>query len=281
MASNLGGFMNNSQFIASRLALTVGLLLSTQALGQTAPARPATKAPARAVAPATNSAQVSTSGTASFSPEQAAAPAPVQAATAQQVAPPPAYAPAAPPPAAPMAPVPGQTYIVIDPATGQPMTAITYNPTLRQRPAVLPYLEGAPVPRGYMVEEYHPRGLIIGGAVTLGVLYSLSLAVAASNNFNTANGWLAVPIVGPFGWLATRKTPPCNNSMYSYSCSNDDSGNRAAVVLDGMGQVAGAAMLIAGLAITRKHLLLVDPNETVVAPYATSTSAGLNLLGRF
>jgi hypothetical protein len=277
MASNLGGFMNNSQFIASRLALTVGLLLSTQALGQTAPARPATKAPARAVAPAANSAQVSPPGTASFAPEQAAAP--VQAAPAQQVAPPPAYAPAAAPPP-PMAPVPGQTYIVIDPATGQPMTAMTYSPAMRQRPAVLPYLEGAPVPRGYMVEEYHPRGLIIGGAVTLGVLYSLSLAVAASNNFNTANGWLAVPVVGPFAWLATRKTPPCNNSMYSYSCS-DDSGNRAAVVLDGMGQVAGAALLIAGLAITRKHLLLVDPNETVVAPYATSTSAGLNLLGRF
>lgn len=249
MGSNPGGFMNTSQFVTSRLALTVGLLLSAQALAQTAPA------------------------------------APMQAAPAQQVAPAPAYAPAAapaPPRAAPMTPGPAPSYVFIDPATGQPMPTVSYSPMLRQRPSELPYREGAPVPRGYVVEEYHPRGLIIGGAVTLGVLYAISLSVASSNDFNTANGWLAVPVIGPFGWLAARKSPTCNNnSIYVSTCNNDDSGNRTMVVLDGMGQIAGATMLIAGLAITRKHLLFVNPDETVVAPYASSTSAGVNVLGRF
>ena len=179
-----------------------------------------------------------------------------------------------------MTAMPGQSYVVIDPATGQQMPVMSYGPVLRQRPAELPYVEGAPVPRGYMLEEYHPRGLIIGGAVTLGVLYSISFSVAASNDFNHENGWLAVPVIGPFGWLASRKTPTCGVQPYTYSCG-DESSNRTMVALDGLGQAAGAAMLIAGLAITRKHLLLVDQQEVVVAPYASSTGSGLNVIGRF
>jgi len=182
-----------------------------------------------------------------------------------------------------MTPMPGQPYLVIDPATGQAMPMITYGPMFRPRPAELPYNEGAPIPRGYVLQEYHPRGLIIGGAVTLGVLYAISLSVASSNNFNTANGWLAVPVIGPFGWLATRKAPSniCGSGTFTYSCNNDDSGNRTAVVLDGMGQVAGAALLIAGLAITRKHLVLIDQSEVMVAPYASSTGSGLRIFGQF
>jgi len=179
-----------------------------------------------------------------------------------------------------MTAMPGQSYTIIDPATGQRVPVITYGPVIRQRPSVLPYVEGSPVPRGYMLEEYHPRGLIIGGAVTLGVLYAISLSVASTNNFDAANGWLAVPVIGPFGWLATRKTPTCDNDPYTSSCSDEPS-NRALVTLDGMGQAAGAAMLIAGMAITRKRLLLVDQQEVIVAPYASSSGSGLRLFGRF
>jgi hypothetical protein len=180
--------------------------------------------------------------------------------------------------------MPGQPYLVLDPATGQAMPMITYGPMFRPRPAELPYTEGAPIPRGYALQEYHPRGLIIGGAVTLGVLYLVSFTVASSNNFNTANGWLAVPVIGPFGWLATRKAPTnlCGSGTYTYDCNyNDDSGNRTAVALDGLGQIAGAAMLVAGLAITRKHLVLIDQTEVMVAPYSSSTGSGLRIFGRF
>ncbi len=179
-----------------------------------------------------------------------------------------------------MTAMPGQSYAIIDPATGQRVPVITYGTLFRQRPAVLPYVEGSPVPRGYILEEYHPRGLVIGGAVTLGVLYAISLSVASSNNFDTANGWLAVPVIGPFGWLAARKTPTCGTDPYTYTCS-DESSNRAMVALDGMGQAAGAAMFIAGMAITRKRLLLVDQQEVIVAPYASSSGSGLRIFGRF
>ncbi len=252
--------MKKTCSVASTLLSVVGLLASQGALGQTQPTRNATQVP-------TNPAP------------------PVPAATPPAPAQPPAMQPA-PIPVNPQAPpptvtaMPGQPYMIIDPATGQQVPVVTYGPVVRQRPAVLPYVEGSPVPRGYMLEEYHPRGLIIGGAVTLAVLYSISFSVAASNNFDNANGWLAVPVIGPFGWLAARKTPTCGTAPYTYTC-DDESSNRTMVALDGMAQAAGAAMLIAGLAITRKHLLLVDPQDVIVAPYASPSGSGLNIIGRF
>ncbi len=268
--------MNTARFTALNLAIGIALLTSTWAQAQTA--APRNPAPGQA-----NSAQVSPGATAPMPTN-----APPQPLNAQAGPGPANAAPAAPPPPQTMTPMPGQPmpgqrYLVIDPATGQAMPMITYGPMFRPRPAELPYNEGAPIPRGYMLQEYHPRGLIISGAVTLGVLYAISLSVASSNNFNTANGWLAVPVIGPFGWLATRKAPSniCGSGSFTYSCNNDDSDNRTAVVLDGMGQVAGAALLVAGLAITRKHLILTDPSEVMVAPYASSTGSGLRIFGQF
>ena len=40
-------------------------------------------------------------------------------------------------------------------------------------------------------------------------------------------------------------------------------------------------LLIAGLAITRKHLVLIDQSEVMVAPYASSTGSGLRIFGQF
>jgi hypothetical protein len=263
--------MKTMRFTALNLAVVLALLASSRAEAQATPAR--NPAPVQA-----NSAQVSPQATAAMPTNAPQQPANAQA---QPLGPAPAMAPpaAAPPPQA-MTPMPGQSYLVLDPATGQAMPMITYGPMFRPRPAELPYTTGAPIPRGYVLQEYHPRGLIIGGAVTLGVLYMISFSVAASNDFNSANGWLAVPIIGPFGWLATRKAPVCGVGSYTYACG-DESSNRTMVALDGMGQAAGAAMLIAGLAITRRHLVLIDQSEIMVAPYASSTDSGLRIFGQF
>ncbi len=155
---------------------------------------------------------------------------------------------------------------------------VAYAPIVRERAQTLPYVEGGPVPRGYMIEEYHPKGLIIAGAITLGVLYTFSVTASVSDNGKNGNGWLAVPVIGPFGWLAARHE--CIDTYsYSSTCSNEQT-YKTWAMLDGLGQVAGATMFIAGLAITRKHLVLVD-QDVLVAPYATSTGSGLRLMGRF
>ena len=174
----------------------------------------------------------------------------------------------------------GQPYPVYDPNTGQIVLVSPLVQAQRLPPRELPYSENRPVPPGYAVEENHLRGLIIGGAVTLGTLWAISFSVASSNNYSAANGWLAVPVIGPFGWLATRKAPQCNTS-YDYSCS-DESSNRTLVAFDAIGQLAGAGMLIAGLAVTHKRLVLIDPQAAIaVAPYATSRGSGLQLIGQF
>ena len=259
--------MTKIHFIAFCSACFINLLGPQIVSAQTAQPRPSTPNVA-------GSSQVSPQATATAAP-------------AQPPAPPPSYtAPSAPPVAAapqPMPPtataMPGQQYVYIDPATGNQLPMVTYAPVVRERPATLRYVEGAPIPQGYAIDEYHPRGLIIAGAVTLGSLYLISLSVAPTDDYKNGNGWLAVPVIGPFGWLATRKEQMCGYGSYTYTCS-DESSNRTLAMLDGLGQVAGATMLIAGLAITRKQLVLMD-NNVVVAPYATSTGSGLRLMGRF
>jgi hypothetical protein len=188
-----------------------------------------------------------------------------------------------PQPAPGAAPMPGQPYQAYDPSTGQLVLVSPFIQAARQPPKELPYVENRPIPAGYSIDEYHLRGLIIGGAVTLGTLWAISFSVASSNDFSGANGWLAVPVIGPFGWLATRKTPKCDGyDSYYDTCHNDESSNRTLVAFDGIGQVAGAAMLVAGLAITRKRLVLVDPQAAIgVAPYASSRGSGLQIVGQF
>jgi hypothetical protein len=245
----------------------MALLMPSVTFAQTAPPQPSMVAP-----PAAGAAG------APVVPGPQQQPPPYRPATAS---PAPGYRPAVPPPPGASQAQFGQPYPVYDPNSGQIVLVSPLVQAQRLPPRELPYSENRPVPAGYALDEYHLRGLIIGGAVTLGTLWAISFSVASSNNFAAANGWLAVPVIGPFGWLATRKAPQCNNSDYYSSCS-DESGNRTMVAFDGIGQIAGAGMLIAGLAVTRKRLLLIDPQAAIaVAPYATSRGSGLQIIGQF
>ena len=151
-------------------------------------------------------------------------------------------------------------------------------PRLQERPASLPYVEGAPIPPGYTLQESNLTGLVIGGVIPLGILYLISFSVASGNNFKSPAGWLALPVIGPFGWLAAHKSP----SSSCYECDRaEDAIERTFVTLDGIFQAAGAAMFVAGLAITRKKLVLTDQQQLYVVPYTSSSAQGLSLIGTF
>jgi len=106
------------------------------------------------------------------------------------------------------------------------------------------------VPPGYHVEEHVRRGLVIGGALTLGIPWALSVTVASGANFSNQSGWLIVPALGPWITLATREK--CSGySSNNLNCLEDPSA-QAMLVLDGIAQTAGAIMLIAGIAATKK-----------------------------
>lgn len=184
------------------------------------------------------------------------APAPARAEPAppavapQPPAPPPGPAPApasAAPGAAPgyaYPPPPGYPY-----AYPYPYPPYGYARAMRV-PESVPY-QGGPVPRGYHVEERPRRGLIIAGALVLGIPWAIGVSVISGENYPNSSGWLLVPGLGPWITLAARHDSRCSGSS---SCIDDgvNAATRTLLVLDGLMQTSGAAMLIVGLASKNK-----------------------------
>ena len=113
------------------------------------------------------------------------------------------------------------------------------------------------MPAGYHVEDRPRRGLIIGGALTLGIPWALGLAFASGSNFPNETGWLVVPALGPWITLATRTNESvCISDVgggSSRNCVQEvDNGYRTLLVLDGITQAAGAIMLVIGMSSTKK-----------------------------
>jgi hypothetical protein len=146
-------------------------------------------------------------------------------------------------------------------------------------PYTMDYIEGAEVPPGYIKVERVRKGLVIAGAVTFGVswLVSATAGVALTDESNggdcayesySENGYyysechdndenegaipLFIPLVGPFIAMGTME--------------DVEGPGRAALFLDGVVQVGGMAMLIAGVA-AKQTVLVRSGNTTVsVAP---------------
>lgn len=187
--------------------------------------------------------------------------------------PPPGFQPAAPPSAPPQAlpappPPPGQP-----PGYGTPAGTLALPgappKTYRDMPAELPYEEGDPVPYGYRPETRIRKGLVIGGAVTLGSLYLISASIGSlANDIDSSSDEftpLFFPVVGPF---ITIKTADSEGSGTFF------------LLIDGVGQSAGLAMLIAGLASPRSVLIRNDLAEVRVAPVVVGDGQlGLGLVG--
>ncbi|MBI4954196.1 MAG: hypothetical protein HY908_19385 [Myxococcales bacterium] len=139
-------------------------------------------------------------------------------------------------------------------------------------PNELPYDDSQPIPPGYRLDS-HPRvGLIIGGSVTFGVLY-LSSALAASLILDTSGGEgergapLYAPAIGPFIAMGTLKTSATG---------------KFGLVIDGLGQVAGVAMFVAGFAAPSQKLVRNEYFTADILPTSLGEGApGLGMVGEF
>lgn len=127
-----------------------------------------------------------------------------------------------------------------------------------------------PVPYGYTRVSRRRKGLIIGGAITFGVTYIVStFAAAVAQDINSTDGSnadvsaLLLPVAGPF--LEIGQT--------------DSSVARFYLVGLGLGQTAGAIMLIYGL--TSPRTLLVRNDQLSIAPMIGHGASGLTVMGRF
>lgn len=137
------------------------------------------------------------------------------------------------------------------------------------------YEEGEPIPPGYHADTRVRSGLIVGGAVTFGVLYLFSaLAAAAMNDSsertygdkNERGDFLLVPVAGPF--LQMTKTESSTGNTF--------------LAIDGIGQAAGATMLIVGITSPRTVLVRNDLAEIRIAPMKVGErGSGLGLVGTF
>jgi len=135
------------------------------------------------------------------------------------------------------------------------------------------YEEGEPIPPGYHAESRVRSGLVVGGAVTFGVMYLLSVLVgAAISDTNKAIGGkdngdlLYVPVAGPF--LQMTKT--------------ESSSGNVTLAIDGIAQAAGATMLIVGITSPKTVLVRNDLGEVRVMPMRMGDKGGgLGLVGTF
>lgn len=181
--------------------------------------------------------------------------------------------PSQPPPASAQAP--NGEYV----APMQQQTQQVYMPqsvALSGPRVIKDYEEGDQIPPGYHAESRVRTGLVVGGAVTFGVLYLLSVLVGAAisdtnktlgNNSSRDNGdFLYVPVAGPF--LQMTKT--------------DSSSGNVTLAIDGLAQAAGATMLIVGITSPKTVLVRNDLAEVHVMPMRMGTNGGgLGLVGTF
>lgn len=213
------------------------------AKGPPAPAAPAAPPVAQAPPPPPNGQQ----------PPPGYAPYPYPPPSGQPGYPPPGYPP---PSGQPGYPPPGYPY-------GYPPNA-----AYQGGPEVMNYEESQPIPPGYKPEERIRKGLVVGGAVTFGVVYFFT-AVGAAYNLDSSRapyGALFVPVAGPFIVAGAG------------NFSGVGELGRFGLILDGFVQAGGAAMLLAGIFAKKKVLVrqdvahVVEP-EIMIGP----GSAGLKL----
>jgi len=174
-------------------------------------------------------------------------------------------APAPAPPAAPALPVPAPpAYQSYPPSYGGGYwVRVPVEP-----PKERPYQAGTPVPSGYHVEERHPRWALITGTIMLGSAYLTGLFI---NDHGSCSGkiscnddrWvMLIPIAGPFIDL--------NRAKSSSDKTND--------VFVGGGQVAGAVLLVVGLATTSAKLVPDYQGAGLrISPVLAAGGAGLTL----
>jgi hypothetical protein len=147
-------------------------------------------------------------------------------------------------------------------------------------PRELPYYEEEPAPQGYRLVERPRRGLVIAGALTLGVPYAISVSVAAGGNYNRTSGWLLIPVIGP--WITTAKIPDHDCNDTPGSCDGSAQGERGMAAFDGIAQAAGAAMLIVGLTVPKRLWIRETTAELSIVPTRIGREGyGLVGVGRF
>lgn len=126
-----------------------------------------------------------------------------------------------------------------------------------------------PIPPGYVVERRAATGLIAGGLVTLLVSYTAAIVIGAGQDFENGTGWLAAPIIGPWGAIGARTfrcSVPLEQSRKCVNQAFDEVELLVFMTADGLIQATGATLFVIGLASGHKELVRQDLTKVSVGP---------------
>jgi hypothetical protein len=140
---------------------------------------------------------------------------------------------------------------------------------VQQSPKSIDLEEGQAVPEGYHKATKPRLGLVIGGAVLFGVTWLCSAAGGgiASAAGDTKADLMLIPVAGPFALI------PSGSATGDFF-----------LVLDGIAQAGGIAMLVAGLAAPKTVALRNDLSKLRIMPTPMTfgaNSAGMGFVGKF
>jgi hypothetical protein len=191
-----------------------------------------------------------------------------------------------------MAVPPGYALVPLDSAAAQTRYQVEYPQPVGGLPPgmEMPYESGEPIPDGYRVVKESRRGLVVAGSVVGGIGWGLAITGAVAGDFEKKSGALLAPVVGPWLMLAMGGAKDqCTTQTYSngaggtssWSDCEDNSSLRAMLVLDGMMQVAGAAMLTAGIAFPKMRLVRKDVTVAMAPLRLGRDGYGVGAMGSF
>lgn len=126
-------------------------------------------------------------------------------------------------------------------------------------------------------------GLIAGGTAVLGIPYGLSAMSAALWPEVPGSKWLYVPIIGPWGALATNGcSPPEEPQLEEISCTAIFWVRNVLYVLDGIAQAGGAGIIGEGVFMTTEADAPAEPKASfLVVPSLSPSHTGLSIIGQF
>jgi hypothetical protein len=138
--------------------------------------------------------------------------------------------------------------------------------------AVADWEPGQPIPVGYHEEQRRTRGAIIAGSVLLGVSY----LGGVSFNVLAGGGYGAIPIAGPFVGVYVESKGSANASGFGGVPVS-------LLVVDGLAQVSGLAVLVAGLVPQRVLVTdcIVKARLTPTPLRFGKSGAGIAIAGTF
>ena len=137
---------------------------------------------------------------------------------------------------------------------------------------------GDPLPAGGKVESVRAWSALLFGGVAFMLAYVPSIYVAASSS-TKSEGWLAVPVIGPWAALGAREACVPDPNSPGPTCAGDAT-SKIGLITDGIIQAVSTGILLVGLP---SHTEVTWPSTQAsmrVVP-TLGTTNGLAVVGRF